>query len=233
MVTSETVQKSRTPAGRETPRSASVVVPRSYFVGIYRRANRKQGQAGDPDDALLQPVVDAHLAKIRGLVKNALGLERDEDVTAESYDDAGSPAAMAAAPLPPNAAPNAATVAAVTAVPNPSAALLKANPQQIALAVLLVMTVVLFSMLMRKRAGVNGVPATVAMSSSAPASRGAIVLSGTLESPAQTTAVPGVPGATPADEADAHRMFHRVRDVVGENPDDAARVLREWIYQGR
>jgi len=28
-------------------------------------------------------------------------------------------------------------------------------------------------------------------------------------------------------------MFHRVRDVVGENPDDAARVLREWIYQGQ
>jgi flagellar biosynthesis/type III secretory pathway M-ring protein FliF/YscJ len=29
----------------------------------------------------------------------------------------------------------------------------------------------------------------------------------------------------------AHRIFRRVRDVVGENPEQAARVLRGWIYQ--
>ena len=64
-----------------------LIFPRflNYFVALYMRANRKQQE---PDDALLQPVVDAHLARIRGLVKNALGLERDGDVTVEPYDDA-------------------------------------------------------------------------------------------------------------------------------------------------
>jgi flagellar biosynthesis/type III secretory pathway M-ring protein FliF/YscJ len=35
------------------------------------------------------------------------------------------------------------------------------------------------------------------------------------------------------DEVEAHDMFRRVRDVVEENPEEAARVLRNWIYQGR
>src|SRR5439155_5906966 len=114
--TRETVQKSHTPAGKETVRSASVVVPRSYFVALYMRANRKQQE---PDDALLQPVVDAHLARIRGLVKNALGLERDGEVTVEPYDDDATiiaTAAPTAAPAPLAPAP-VAPVAATAAAP--------------------------------------------------------------------------------------------------------------------
>ncbi len=229
---SETVHKTRTPAGKETIRSASVVVPRSYFVGIYKRANRKQSQAADPDDALLQPVVDAHLAKIRGLVKNSLGLESDEDVTVEPYDDFASKASLASA----NPAPvttNVAGVAAVASTPSSASQLMNANPQQIALAVLTLITVISLSLLMRRRAG-EGEP-QLATAAAMPPARGE-VLSGTLETPASTSTsspLPAVAGATHAEEAESHRMFHRVRDVVGENPDDAARVLREWIYQGQ
>jgi flagellar biosynthesis/type III secretory pathway M-ring protein FliF/YscJ len=217
--TSETVQKSRTPAGRETIRSASVVVPRSYFVGIYRRANRKP-QLQEPDDALLQPVMDAHLVKIRGLVKNALGLASDEDVTVEPYEDA---APIAAAPVA-VAIPG---VATATAMPAPAAAVLNASAQQIALMALGLVTLISLSLLLRRRPIVAGAAATAM-----PSPDRATVLSGTLETPA-SPASPPAPIASADETAEAHRMFHRVRDVVGENPDDAARVLRSWIYQGQ
>ena len=230
LVTTETVQKSRTPAGKETIRSASVVVPRSYFVGIYRRANRKQSQATDPDDALLQPVIDAHLIKIRGLVRNSLGLGNDDDVTVESYDDF---ATTAAASAPAATGANAPVAASVSAVPTPSAALLKASPQQIALAVLSLATLVLLSLLVRKRTEGSTASAASLMAAVPAAGRGgsAAVLSGTLETPSASLSASHASDDPTA--AESHRMFHRVREVVGENPDDAARVLREWIYQGQ
>jgi flagellar biosynthesis/type III secretory pathway M-ring protein FliF/YscJ len=89
-------------------------------------------------------------------------------------------------------------------------------------------TVISLSLLMRKRVAVVAGPGSASAAIARAAERG-MVLSGTLENAPS----PGVAGASPADEAEAHRMFHRVRDVVGENPDDAARVLREWIYQGQ
>jgi flagellar biosynthesis/type III secretory pathway M-ring protein FliF/YscJ len=232
-VTTETVQKSRTPAGKETVRSASVVVPRSYFVGIYRRANRKQSQAADPDDALLQPVIAAHLLKIRGLVKNSLGLGSDDDVTVESYDDFATGTASAA--VPDAIAAPASTANVVAAVTTPTPALFKANPQQVALAGMSLLSLVLLSLLVRKRTAAPS--ATIALG--VPGGRGGgsgAILSGTLETLPPSSSMHGGPGddsTTAAAAAESHRMFHRVRDVVGENPDDAARVLREWIYQGQ
>src|SRR5687768_11991786 len=60
--------KTAAPLRAETVRSASVAVPRTYFLKIYRRANTG---TQEPSDALLQPVVDAYSLKIRNLVKNA------------------------------------------------------------------------------------------------------------------------------------------------------------------
>jgi flagellar biosynthesis/type III secretory pathway M-ring protein FliF/YscJ len=33
------------------------------------------------------------------------------------------------------------------------------------------------------------------------------------------------------DDFESHQLFKRVRDMAQERPDDAARVLRGWIYQ--
>ena len=96
---SETTEKTHTPAGKETILSASVVVPRTYFAQIYRRSAAK---AVEPTDALLQPIIDTQLDKIRHLVRTSLGLKNDSDVTVEVYEDGGSasvPATQMAAPL--------------------------------------------------------------------------------------------------------------------------------------
>jgi flagellar biosynthesis/type III secretory pathway M-ring protein FliF/YscJ len=85
----------------ETVTSASVAVPRSYFVKIYMRSNPK---LTEPSDGLLQPVIDAELDKIRKLVRTTLGIRSDDDVTVASYVDP-QPAVMtvgtqtAAAPM--------------------------------------------------------------------------------------------------------------------------------------
>jgi flagellar biosynthesis/type III secretory pathway M-ring protein FliF/YscJ len=68
----------------ETVASASVAVPRSYFVKIYQT----RGQTlAEPTDGVLQPVIDAELDKIRHLVRTTLAIDSDDDVTVASYYD--------------------------------------------------------------------------------------------------------------------------------------------------
>jgi flagellar biosynthesis/type III secretory pathway M-ring protein FliF/YscJ len=224
LVTGETIEKSRTPAGRETVKSASVAVPRSYFVGIYRHATHNDE---DPDDALLQPVVDARAAKIRGLVKNALGLESDSDVTVEPYDDA-APAAVAATGAATSAAPVVGVVAAAPTQMPSTAAMINAHAHDIALVLFGGMTLVGISLILRR-----GAARPITVMSSEAAQRAALLNGALVEGP-----VGGMHGGGQGngygcgqEEAEAHRMFRRVRDVVADRPEDAARVLREWIYQ--
>jgi flagellar biosynthesis/type III secretory pathway M-ring protein FliF/YscJ len=68
----------------ETVTSASVAIPRSYFVKIYTRSNPK---IADPSDGLLQPIIDVELDKIRRLVRTTLGIHSDDEVTVASYVD--------------------------------------------------------------------------------------------------------------------------------------------------
>jgi hypothetical protein len=78
---SETVQKSHTPAGKETVRSASVVVPRSYFVGLYKRASRKDIE---PDDAL-QERTDRHVLERRAGQSGKPGIGSGESGEVQGY----------------------------------------------------------------------------------------------------------------------------------------------------
>jgi len=64
--------------------SASIAVPRSYFVKIYNRSNPK---LAEPSDGILQPIIDSELDKIRKLVRSCLSIKNEDDVTVESYYD--------------------------------------------------------------------------------------------------------------------------------------------------
>jgi flagellar biosynthesis/type III secretory pathway M-ring protein FliF/YscJ len=205
-------------AAKDVVRSASVAVPRSYFVQIYLRASHK---TEEPDDALLQPIVDAHLVRIRGLVKNALGLISDQSVAVEMYDDGLSGR---------NAVTAVATTPAPASVVSPVGLAMNLNQyaKQIALTTLAAVTVLALSIVLRRSPAPAGaavgapvVAAEPAHLSEAPLSPGEsrAVLSGTLED------------TQGGDDAEAHHLFRRVRDMVHEKPDEAARVLRGWIYQ--
>ncbi len=212
----ETVQKTHTPAGKETVLSASVVLPRGYFVGIYRRGAAK---VVEPTDALLQPIIDMQLVKIRHLVRTSLGLKNDADVTVEVYEDGSS-----AAPMP-----------AVTAAPRQEAAVVV--PQlatmwnhrtQWGLAIVGGMTLLIVSTMLRRGSGAMAGPQPVEQ-----AVRSRV--------PARAVAPASSRFDFDQDEEDDDRaqgvngdadLLRQVRELAATSPQDAARVLRQWIYQG-
>ena len=202
---SETVQKTRTPAGKETVLSASVAVPRSYFVGIYQRSvARTNAQQAEPSDALLQPIVDAHLGRIRNLVRTSLGLKNDNDVTVEMYEDAAAPVA-------------AATVSAAIATPNRATVLpqmfnFAIQWRQIGYVAAGLAALAVISLVLRRGSGHPPID------DSAP-------------QPLAVSPRVRVAPATLAVSADDSDLLRQVRELAARSPDEAANVLRTWIEQ--
>jgi flagellar M-ring protein FliF len=65
--------------------NVTVNVPRSFFVSLYRQANR--GAAEDPDDATLEPIVNRELAKIELQVKPLITTETPGVISAHIIPD--------------------------------------------------------------------------------------------------------------------------------------------------
>jgi flagellar biosynthesis/type III secretory pathway M-ring protein FliF/YscJ len=218
------VTKNAAPMRAESVRSASVAVPRTYFTKIYRRANTG---TQEPTDALLQPVVDAYSLKIRNLVKNALGLEHDDAVTVEQYDDA-LPAAMDAVTASAKVSP---TGAATAGAASPPVAAITRNlntyAREIALVTLGAVVVTAVSLIVRRRTPGRQAVMVDAHGRQHVAGEHEIV-NGTLDDVMDDDDDRGYGGS---GGGDPHQLFRRVRDMAQEHPDDAARVLRSWIYQ--
>ena len=222
-VVPEATKASAAPLRAERVRSASVAVPRAYFVKIYRRASSGNQE---PTDALLQPVVDAYSLKIRNLVKNALGVTEDEAVTIETYDDA-LPAAAAGAMV---ASSTEEPAGGAASAGRPPIAVITRNlnsyAREIALVTLGAVVMIALKLFVDHRRG---------------SSRHAVVVDahGRQHPARETTLVNGTLGDVMDDDdgdvaqhgGDPHQLFRRVRDMAHERPEDAARVLRSWIYQ--
>ncbi len=86
------------PAGAPKRISATVNVPRSYFIKIFQRGQNAEAQ---PTDEQLKPVVDEHLPRIRTQIETLVKLKDDPgSVVVDMYADGGGMAAgtaMAAA----------------------------------------------------------------------------------------------------------------------------------------
>ncbi len=209
---SETTEKTRTPAGKETVLSASVVVPRTYFAQIYRHSTAK---ADEPTDQLLQPIIASQSDKIRRLVRNALGLKRDEDVMVEVYEDASSssvPATQIAAPL------------SEQAVVLPQLSALWNHKTQWGLGVFGAMTLLMVSTMLRRGSGAMAAPQPVDPP-----------LAASLRTPASRFPMSAASRIDFGDDEDEHEdalLLRQVRELAAARPEDAARVLRQWIYQG-
>lgn len=75
------------PAGDATVTAASVRVPRSHFLQIWRMLNPNAAQ--EPDETTLTNLMTAQLAKIRRDVMACTGLRDESMVTVDFYIDAG------------------------------------------------------------------------------------------------------------------------------------------------
>ncbi len=81
-----TTEKVTLPPGVEFKElTASLTLPRSYFVSAFRRI--KGDPKLDPKDEDLQPVVDSEIKKAQKLAKNTIGAKSDDQVQVDWFDD--------------------------------------------------------------------------------------------------------------------------------------------------
>jgi flagellar biosynthesis/type III secretory pathway M-ring protein FliF/YscJ len=190
--------------------SASVAVPRSYFLAICRASNPR---LEDPSEALIQPVMDAELDKVRRLVRNSLGLAREEDVTVESYFDQRADAQASADQK----------LAA-----SPIAALVNLHGTELAYAGGGIMTFLLLIVLIRRTGGVRvavqTIGATPARPQAAPRS-----LEQLLDEQRQFEATLMDEPARADDPVQDDEQMQDIQALVRRDPQAAAQLLEQWM----
>jgi flagellar M-ring protein FliF len=70
--------------------SASISLPRSHFVGIYRRM--VHDQKADPEDDKLKQIIDDRLKSTAALAKATIGAHEDDQIRVDWFDDTLTPA---------------------------------------------------------------------------------------------------------------------------------------------
>jgi len=195
------------PAGDIRPSSATVLIPRSYFEHVFRD---QQGLGPDsrPDPAQLEQFIGAQIPRFRAMARGALGNIAEEAIQVQSIADLMPLALQTPAP-------------ATTSLP----AMVGSHAREIALGVLALVSLVMVSNIVRKGAAA---PAAAAPTVSRPV-------------PALNVAEEAVgevgEGAPPLDgmELDedsvkARQMLHQVSEMVADNPDAAAKLVKRWLH---
>lgn len=204
---SKTETTSREAPGRATVVAATVRVPRSYFVRVYKERNPS---ASDPDEATLQPYLARELDKIRADVKSCTALADDKAVAVETYADM----LLAAADAGPVVTP-ASGVGTVVG----------GHGKEIALGTLAVVSLFMMMMMVRK-----GAPSPVVAAATEPA--GPVPqLAGGEEVVGEAGDGETILGGMELDEnqAKTQQLQGQVADLVKDNPDAAASLIKRWM----
>jgi flagellar biosynthesis/type III secretory pathway M-ring protein FliF/YscJ len=184
--------------------TASVRVPRSYFVASYK--NKNGGK--DPDEAALTAFTDQELTHIRQDVKGCTGLTSDDAVIVGAYSDA--PPQVIAGPG--------------AAAPSAIGTLMSGHVKEIAVGILAAVSLFMVSMTVRK-----GAPAPVVVAAEpTPTPK----LQVTTETVAGEVSGGGamLDGVELDEEAvKAQQMVDQVQEMVQTNPDAAASLVKRWL----
>jgi len=195
------------PAGAASIVSAAVMFPRSHFVQVYKQ---KSGTDKEPEDAVLQPVIDEQIRNYKPQVAKCLGLATEGELSVTVYPDV-VPAGLAAAPV---SAGSAVTVA------------LGGHAKEIALGVLALASLFMMAMMVKK-----GTPAAVAAPLPPPPARGPTVLAVGDDSIGEATdSAMTLDGMELDDDAiRTQQMLDQVSSMVKDNPDAAAHLVKRWM----
>jgi flagellar biosynthesis/type III secretory pathway M-ring protein FliF/YscJ len=204
---------SRVKAGEVVPVSASVRVPRSYFVHI---AKRGDAAAKEPDDKAVQSVIDVEMPRISAQVANCALLKGPEVVAASAYYDQ--------IPTPPE--PAAATAGGTVT------AILTSHTKEVALAALACISLFMVSMIVKKSS-----PAATALAGAAGGAGGAATAAATrlldggeLVAGEAGSGKPLLDGMELDENAvRTQQMLDQVSTLVDENPEAAASLVRRWM----
>lgn len=202
---SRTVETINKPAGKPTVVSAAVRIPRSYFVNKFRAANPS---AKDPDDAALQPLVNAELPTIRRVVQNCVGMKSEESISVDTYFDG-------AAPL---------LAATEAGLPSGMGSLVGGHLREIAVGVLALISLFMISMMVRRSS-----PAPAITAHAEPIETPQLKASETVAGIASDghTMLDGM--ELDEDAIKAQQMVEQVSTMVKEDPDAAASLIKRWL----
>lgn len=198
--------------------SASVRVPRSYFVRILKAAKPDK----DPDEATVAALIDRELPKIRSDVKACANLKSDADVVVDTYMD-----------LLPLASASTATAASTVSV------VVGSHGKEIVLGALAVISLFMVSMMAKKGGSTAPLTESIVINADgpvagpvsvpkAPSKAKAIKTSEELEEVGEgSAALDGV--ELDPDSIRNKQMLEQVANLVKENPDAAAGLVKRWL----
>lgn len=196
----------KSPAGSAAVIGASVSVPRSHFVRIFKAASPS---AKDPTDTDIQPIIDSELRTIRNAVAKGCVSQTPEDkVVVDWYYDY----------LP--VTPGSAQPAAATSVP----LALTGHFKEIALGALAVISLFMVSMMVKKSTPAPVIAPRVERKPPEPIEAGEAIAGEVGEG------FQSMDGMEIDDDAvRTQQMIAQVSNMVKENPDAAANLVKRWL----
>lgn len=202
------VDKKITNAGGDVPvTAATLLVPRSWFVGQWK--GKMPQPTKEPEPAELEPFINNELISLKNAVKTAVGLTTEDSIHVNSYVDT-----MPVAGVAPQAASSTMTL------------MVTSHAKEIALGVLAVVSLLMVSNIVKK-----STPTPAISMAEAPAAAMAGPLGGREEAVGE--AVEGRPTLDgmelDEDSARAQQILTQVSDLVGENPEAAANLVKRWL----
>lgn len=197
--------------------SASISVPRSYFVKLYKLG--RADDTPDPTDAVLQPIIDTALPGITRKVENLIAAKQPGRVVVDTYLDDG--ATLAGTALAAAAGP--AGSGGVIGVLFSSGSMIK----HISLGTLAAVSLLMMFMMMRKATQPPKLPSAAELAGIPPA------LQSDEEVIGEATELDAALTGVELDEGAIRnrKLTEQVGEMVRNDPGEAASLLGRWVHQ--
>lgn len=212
---SQKTTKTFNPGGDATATNASVFIPRSYFVQVYKRETGQSDK--EPDEAVLQAFVSTQLAKFKQHARAALGAVAESDIVVDMYTDL-----MPAVGSSPAAAGTSISL------------LLTSHLKEIALGVLALVSLFMVTNMVKKGTPAAAMAMDSEMSAEADFPRKPkvpVVLDASEEPIGEVgegdAALDGM--ELDEDAVKSQQMLGQVADMVQSDPDAAAALVKRWL----
>ncbi len=198
------------PGGTLTRINATVNVPRSYFVNIFRR--QKGDAAADPNDTELQPVLTAHLDRIKKQVGPLLAAQTQGDLVVDVYpdDDLSEPAQLAAASMGGG---------------GPFSFLGEGLVQQLFLGGLALVSLLMMFLMMRRSAQKTAETSAAELAGIPPSLLGDEIVIG--EADEGDAPLPGM--ELDEQQLRSRKLVKQVSDLVQSNPEEVINLVQRWV----
>lgn len=199
------------PGGRPTVTAAAVRIPKSFFVHRWRERNPG---AGDPTPEALQPMIDAEVAHIGQLVAAATNIWVPDRISVGTYYDG----------IPTLSSPGMASAGG--AGEGTVGLLLGSNVKEIAIGLLALISLFMASMIVKK-----GAPQPTIVEPPEP--REPPRLQSGEEVAGEVGGAASLLDGMELDEdaLQAQQMVEQVQNMVKDNPDAAANLVKRWLNQ--